>query len=68
MALPMTSARSQAQMAISQAIHWRSADGRDELARQAYARSMPVATPSRMASTCSRMAIRLDSMMTHSSE
>jgi hypothetical protein len=66
MAVPITSARSHAQMATSQAAHWHRLEKREELARQACARSRPVAMPSRTASTCSRIAIRFDSMTTHS--
>ena len=40
--------------------------GREKLSRQAWARSRPVAMPSRAASACNSMAIRPDSTTTDS--
>ena len=42
--------------------------GRLKWSRQAAARSRPVTTPSLMARVCNRIAIRLESMMTDSSD
>ena len=66
-AVPITSARSQAMMAASQATQSRKLTGREKLARQACARSRSVTMPSRAASACNRIAIRFDSRITDSS-
>ena len=66
-AVPMTSARSQAMIAASQASQSMKLTGREKLARQACARSRSVTMPSRAASACNRIAIRFDSRMTDSS-
>ena len=68
MAEPITSARSQAAIAISAPIQKINDTGRLKWSRQAAARSRPVTTPNLMARVCNRMAIRLDIMMTESSE
>jgi hypothetical protein len=47
---PMTSARSQAQMAISQSSHSAMVVGLEKLSRHAWAKSRPLAMPSRAAS------------------
>ena len=66
-ALPRTSARSHAPIAISlssqlgQRVHW------GYQSRQHCARSFPVTTPSRAAITCMKMAIRLAKATTHRS-
>lgn len=66
MAVPMTSARSAAQMAISHNTHCASAERRELWWRHACARSMPQTRPSRLASTCNSTAMQLDMAMTHS--
>ena len=67
MAAPITSARSHAAMAISQRNHRTRTTGLEKLSRQACARSRPLAMPSRAASACSRIAMRLEIMITLSS-
>ncbi|MNR17047.1 hypothetical protein D3C85_1336870 [compost metagenome] len=68
MAVPMTSARSVAQIASSARIHCDQADQREAPCRHACARSMPVTSPSRLASTWSSIAMRLDIATTQSRE
>ena len=68
MAVPMTSARSQAQMATSQASHCAIAEGRDEVSRHACAKSIPVTMPSRVHNTWRNIAIKLESRTIQSSE
>ena len=67
MAVPITSARSVAQMANSASAHSGQATQRGKASRQACARSRPEAMPSRTHSACSRIAIRLESSATVSS-
>ena len=66
MAEPSTSARSQAAMAISASTQSTRRRARSNMARQAWARSMPVTMPSRADRLCSRTAIRLDISSTQS--
>ena len=67
MALPMTSARSQAMIASSQISQSAMPTGRGKASLHACARSRSAAMPSRAARACSRMAIRLEIMMTERS-
>ena len=67
MAEPITSARSQAAIAISHSTHKAIVVGREYESRQACARSRPLAMPRRNASACSRIAMKFDSMITLSS-
>ena len=67
MAAPSTSARSQAAIASSARTHNERTTGREYQSRHAWARSRPAAMPSRAAIACSRIAIRLEIMMTLSS-
>ena len=67
MAVPITSARSVAQIAISASTHSGHDTARGKASRQACARSRPLAMPSRAASDCSRIAIRFEITITLSS-
>ena len=60
-AVPITSARSVAQIAISAASQSDHDTGRGKASRQACARSRPAPIPSRAHKDCNRIAIRLDS-------
>ncbi|KXV58778.1 hypothetical protein AD948_10645 [Acetobacter senegalensis] len=62
----MTSARSQAMMASSQASHSMMLMAGGKWSRQACARSRPVAMPNRADRPWSRIAIRFDSIITES--
>jgi hypothetical protein len=66
MAEPSTSARSQAAMATSARIHSTHEIRRWNMARQAWARSMPVTMPSRAEKLWRRMAITFDITSTQS--
>ena len=61
---PMTSARSQAMIAISQSSQRTMETGFEYCWRQACARSLPVTTPSFTHSDCRYIAMRFDSRMT----
>ena len=67
MAVPITSARSVAVMAISADSHSGSETKRGKESRLAWARSRPAPTPSRVHSDCSTIAMMLDSIATVSS-
>ena len=60
MAEPITSARSVAVMATSADSHRGNDTQRGKASRQAWARSRPAPTPSRVHSDCSTIAITLD--------
>ena len=64
---PITSARSQAAIAISHSTQRAIVVGREKSSRHACARSRPETMPSFAASPCSRIAIRFDNSMTDSS-
>ena len=64
---PITSARSQAAIAISARIHSVTPAHLPVDSRQSCAKSRSVATPSFRLRLCSRMAIRFDAMITNSS-
>ena len=66
-ALPSTSARSQAPMAISHSSQLGQRVHRGYQSRQHWARSLPVTTPRRAEITCMKMAMRLARATTHSS-
>ncbi len=66
-ALPSTSARSQAPMATSHRIQLGQRVHPGYQSRQAWARSLPVTTPSLAAMICMKIAIRLATAITHSS-
>ena len=66
-ALPSDSARSVMPMAISIEIQFGQRVQRGYQSRQHWARSLPVATPSRAAITCRKMAIKLARPTTQSS-
>ena len=68
MAMPSTSARLQATMAISQKNHSTRLMRGENCARQAWARSRPLARPRRTAAAWNSMAIRLEAKITASSE
>ncbi len=67
MAVPITSARSVAQMASSASTHSGHDTKRGKASRQACARSRFEAMPSLMHSACNRMAIRFERSTMHSS-
>ncbi len=67
MADPITSARSVAAIAISARIQRTIVVRREKRSRQAWARSRPEAMPSRAASACRRIAIRLEAKTTQRS-
>src|SRR5665213_4229080 len=66
-ALPSTSARSQAPIAISDDIQFGYRVHLGYQSRHACARSLPVTIPSRAARTCMKIAMTLASATTHSS-
>ena len=67
-AMPITSARLQATIAISQKTHSVKLTGREKCWRQACARSMSAPMPRRTAAAWNSIAIRFESRMTESSE
>ena len=67
MALPTSSARSQATMASSARSHRGMRRGEGSFLAQASARSIPEAIPSLQQRDCSSMAIRLETPTTQSS-
>ena len=67
-AVPITSARSVAQIAISASTHSGHDTARGKASRQACAKSRPAPIPSRAQSACKRIAIRFESSAMVSSE
>ncbi len=61
MAVPITSARSVAQIAISASTQSGHDTARGKASRQACARSRPAPMPSRVHSACSKIAIKFES-------
>ena len=67
MAVPISSARSVAQIATSAITQSAQATGLGKWSRQSWARSRPVAMPTRAQSACNSMAISDESNATESS-